>query len=186
MADDAAIMTALARGDAEALAAVARRLAVPVRAVATRIVGSGSADDVVQETLERVWRHAASYDDGRGTIEAWALRIARNVAIGHLRRERTRSGRTGELGAVLDLDRVADAGPEPAEIMERAAIAGAVRSAVRRLRPERRSALECVLAGHTLIAAADLLGLPEGTLKSRVRAAYADLRPDPSLIALVG
>ncbi|MCU1462709.1 MAG: hypothetical protein JWO37_2784, partial [Acidimicrobiales bacterium] len=67
----------------------------------------------------------------------------------------------------------------------RAAVAGAVRRAVRRLRPERRAALECVLAGHTLVGAADLLGLPEGTLKSRVRAAYADLRPDSTLIALV-
>ena len=37
-----------------------------------------------------------------------------------------------------------------------------------------------MLAGHTLISAADALGLPEGTLKSRVRAAYADLRPELS------
>jgi DNA-directed RNA polymerase specialized sigma24 family protein len=80
---------------------------------------------------------------------------------------------------------VPDAGTGPADLAERIALAGVVRRAVHRLRPERRAALECVLAGHTLVDAAELLGLPEGTLKSRVRAAYADLRPDPTLIALV-
>jgi RNA polymerase sigma-70 factor (ECF subfamily) len=185
MADDAALMAALAAGADGALDAVARRLAGPLRASATRIVGGAAADDVVQETLERVWRHASRFDAERGTLEAWALRIGRNVAIGYLRRERSRAFRAADSGAAIDLDRVADPVAGPADVAERAALAGAVRRAVHRLRPERRAALECVLAGHTLVAAADLLGLPEGTLKSRVRAAYADLRPDPTLIALV-
>jgi RNA polymerase sigma-70 factor (ECF subfamily) len=183
MADDAGLMAALAAGEDGALDAVARRLSSPLRALGTRIVGVTAADDVVQETLERVWRHASRFDPARGTLEAWALRIGRNVAIGHLRRDRSQS--SGAAAVPVDVERMADPGAGPADVAERAAVAGAVRRAVRRLRPERRAALECVLAGHTLVGAADLLGLPEGTLKSRVRAAYADLRPDSTLIALV-
>ena len=106
------------------------------------------------------------------------MRIARNAAIGHLRREQSRAGRAIDADALLA--RTADGDAGPAEVVERIAVAGAVRCAVHRLAPERRAALECVLAGHTLISAADALGLPEGTLKSRVRAAYADLRPELS------
>jgi DNA-directed RNA polymerase specialized sigma24 family protein len=51
-----------------------------------------------------------------------------------------------------------------------------VRRAVAGLDTHRREAVEHVLAGHTLVQAAGRLGVPEGTLKSRVRAAYADLR----------
>ena len=186
MANDAALMTALARGDDGALDVVARRLALPLRVLASRIVGPSTADDVVQESLERVWRHAASFDAEKGTLEAWALRIARNAAIGQLRRDRSRSTRAADPGVFPSLEVLADPGPGPGEVAERAALAGTVRRAVRRLRPERRAALECVLAGHTLVSAADMLGVPEGTLKSRVRAAHADLRPDPALVALVG
>ncbi len=180
MPGDAALMAALADGEEGALDVVAARLASPLRALATRIVGPTSSDDVVQETLERVWRHASRFDAERGTIEAWALRIGRNVAIGHLRRERRRGASLADVGVLIDLDRVADPTAGPADVADRAALARAVRRAV-----QRRAALECVLAGHTLVDAADLLGLPEGTLKSRVRAAHADLRPDPTLIALV-
>src|SRR5260221_6702602 len=185
MPGDAALMAALADGEEGALDVVAARLASPLRALATRIVGPTSSDDVVQETLERVWRHASRFDAERGTIEAWALRIGRNVAIGHLRRERRRGASLADVGVLIDLDRVADPTAGPADVADRAALARAVRRAVQRLRPEPRAALECVLAGPTLVHPADLLGLPQGTLKSRVRAAPADLPPDPTLIALV-
>jgi DNA-directed RNA polymerase specialized sigma24 family protein len=52
-----------------------------------------------------------------------------------------------------------------------------VRAAVARLPESRRRSVEQVLAGRTLVEAAYRLGVPEGTLKSRVRGAYAELRP---------
>ena len=184
MPDDVRLMGALAAGDGDALAEIAARLVPPLRSLAVRIVGVAAGDDVVQETLERVWRNASRFDAERGSLEGWALRIGRNVAIGHLRRERAGRNVSGS-GAVVDLDRIADHGAGPAEVAERSALADTVRLAVGRLRPERRAALECVLAGYTLVGAAHALGVPEGTLKSRVRAAHADLRPDPQLVALV-
>src|SRR5260221_926945 len=113
MPGDAALMAALADGEEGALDVVAARLASPLRALATRIVGPTSSDDVVQETLERVWRHASRFDAERGTIEAWALRIGRNVAIGNPRRERRRGAYMAAVGVLFELVRVEVPTPDP-------------------------------------------------------------------------
>src|SRR4051812_42693859 len=85
----AALMDAVAAGEGEALAAVFARLGPQVRALGRRIVGDAGADDVVQETFERLWRNASRFDPQRGSLDAWTLRIARNAALGQLRRART-------------------------------------------------------------------------------------------------
>jgi RNA polymerase sigma-70 factor, ECF subfamily len=173
--DDTAVMAAavlmseVAAGRGEALAALFARLGPQVRSVGRRIVGDAGADDVVQETFERVWRNAGTFDAARGTVDAWVLRIARNAALGQLRRTRTH----------LDLTSTpepadADAGPDDTVVL--IDLTTGVRRAVAALPHGRRVAVEHVLAGHTLVQTAGRLGLPEGTLKSRVRAAYADLR----------
>ena len=66
-------MAEVAAGSSEALATVYVRLGPSVRAVGRRIVGDAGADDVVQETFERVWRHAARFDRRRGSLDAWTL-----------------------------------------------------------------------------------------------------------------
>lgn len=162
-------MAEVAAGSGDALAAVYQRLGPPVRAVGRRIVGDAGADDVVQETFERVWRHAARFDRGRGSLDAWVLRIARNAALGQLRRVRPHV----DLAVVPE---PADAGSEPGDAVVLIDLTTGVRRAVAGLEDRRRAAVEHVLAGHTLVQTADHLGVPEGTLKSRVRAAYADLR----------
>ena len=86
---DSILMEALAAGSEEAMGVVYDRLAPGIHAQAVRLVGIASADDVVQDTFERVWRNAARYDARRGTLEAWAHRIARNVALGLLRKPTT-------------------------------------------------------------------------------------------------
>jgi RNA polymerase sigma-70 factor (ECF subfamily) len=177
-------MSALAAGSEEAMGVVYDRLAPGLHAQAVRLVGAVSADDVVQDTFERLWRNAARFDSQRGTLEAWAYRIGRNVALGLLRRART-PART---------DRLEPAGPGswppgpagpglwppgpagPAETAERHEVQVAVRRAVAGLSVERRAVVEHVLEGFTLVQTAHRLGVPEGTAKSRARAAYAELR----------
>jgi RNA polymerase sigma-70 factor (ECF subfamily) len=167
--DEAKLMVEVSAGSSDALAAVYGRLAPSVRAVGRRIVGDAAADDVVQETFERVWRHAAQFDTGRGTLDAWVLRIARNAALGQLRRTRNHV----DLGVVPE---PVDGGRAPDDAVVLIDLTTGVRRAVAGLTVTRRAAVEHVLAGHTLVQTADRLGVPEGTLKSRVRAAYADLR----------
>jgi RNA polymerase sigma-70 factor (ECF subfamily) len=162
-------MAEVAAGSSDALAAVFDRLGPSVRAVGRRIVGDGAADDVVQETFERVWRHAARFDRDRGSLDAWVLRIARNAALGQLRRTRNHV----DLAVVPEPADAAD-GPDDAVVL--IDLTSGVRRAVAGLNVSRRAAVEHVLAGHTLVQTAGHLGVPEGTLKSRVRAAYADLR----------
>lgn len=162
-------MAEVAAGSGDALATVYDRLGPSVRAVGRRIVGDAGADDVVQETFERVWRHAIRFDRRRGSLDAWVLRIARNAALGQLRRTRHH----------IDLAIVpepVDAGDGPADAVVLIDLTTGVRRAVAGLDARRRAAVEHVLAGHTLVQTAGHLGVPEGTLKSRVRAAYADLR----------
>jgi RNA polymerase sigma factor (sigma-70 family) len=162
-------MAEVAAGSNDALADVYARLGSSVRAVGRRIAGDASADDVMQETFERVWRHAARFDERRGSLDAWVLRIARNTAVGQLRRIRHHLDL-----AVVPEPADATSGPDDAVVL--IDLTTGVRRAVARLDDRRRAAVEQVLAGHTLVQTADRLGLPEGTLKSRVRAAYGDLR----------
>ena len=166
--EDSVLMDALAAGSEEAMGVVYDRLALGIHAQAVRLVGLASADDVVQDTFERVWRNAARFDARRGTLEAWAHRIARNVALGLLRRPAT--------PALTDRLEHADAAGGPAETAERHDVQAAVQSAIAELSRERRAVVEHVLDGFTLVQTAASLGVPEGTAKSRARAAYAELR----------
>ena len=165
---DSILMEALAAGSEEAMGVVYDRLAPGIHAQAVRLVGIASADDVVQDTFERVWRNAARYDARRGTLEAWAHRIARNVALGLLRKPTT--------PALTDRVERADVAGGPAETAERHDVQAAVQSAIADLSRERRAVVEHVLDGFTLVQTAARLGVPEGTAKSRARAAYAELR----------
>ena len=166
--EDEILMEALAAGSEEAMGVVYDRLAPGIHAQAVRLVGAASADDVVQDTFERVWRNAGRFDARRGTLEAWAHRIARNVALGLLRRRTT--------PASTERIERADAAGGPAETAERRDVQAAVQSAIGELSGDRRAVVEHVLDGFTLVQTAARLGVPEGTAKSRARAAYAELR----------
>jgi RNA polymerase sigma-70 factor, ECF subfamily len=166
--EDSLVMEALAAGSEDAMGVVYDRLAPGIHAHAVRLVGTVTADDVVQDTFERVWRNAARYDAQRGTLEAWAHRIARNVALGLLRRPPAPP-------FTERLER-ADVAGGPAETAERHDVQAAVQSAIAALSGERRAVMEHVLDGFTLVQTAARLGVPEGTAKSRARAAYAELR----------
>jgi RNA polymerase sigma factor (sigma-70 family) len=165
---DAILMAAVAAGSEEAMSEIYDRLVPGIHTVAVRVVGLASADDVVQDTFERLWRNAARFDARRGTLGAWANRIAHNVAVGHLRRVRPPL-------AFATFDQP-DLESGPADAVERREAQVAVRSAIAQLPAERRAVVEHVLAGCTLLQVAHRLGVPEGTAKSRARAAYADLR----------
>jgi RNA polymerase sigma-70 factor (ECF subfamily) len=154
--------------DEEAFGVAFERLACGVRAVGRGIVGDAAADDVVQETFARVWLHADRFDASRGTLEAWVFTIARNAAVGQLRRHRRHD--------VLSRE-VADPSPSPLEQVQQREARSLVRTAVASLPENRRRSVEQVLAGFTLTEAARRLGVPEGTLKSRVRGAYTEMRP---------
>ncbi|TYC22116.1 sigma-70 family RNA polymerase sigma factor [Micromonospora sp. MP36] len=157
---DAQLLRALHDEHADALFAHALRL---VNGDRTR------AEDLVQETLLRAWRHPESLDPARGSVRAWLFTTARNLAIDAWRR---RSSRVGEI--------YTDDLPEPSETVdetERAVEAWTVAEALNRLSPTHREVLvECFYQGRSVAEAAARLGVPPGTVKSRTHYALRSLR----------
>lgn len=127
------------------------------------------AEDLVQETLLRAWRHPASMDPAQGSVRAWLFTTARNLAIDAWRR---RSVRVAEV--------VTDQLPEPLPDVneaDRAVEAWTIAEALNRLSPAHREVLmECFYQGRSVAEAAVRLGVPPGTVKSRTHYALRALR----------
>jgi RNA polymerase sigma-70 factor, ECF subfamily len=127
---------------------------------------SGAAEDVVQETFVRAWRARDRFDGGLGTLRTWLFTIARRVVIDHAR---SRAIRRSE---PLPLDvAVAD------DAVEKAMVGWQVEEAMRRLRPEHRQVLvETYYRARSGREVAEELGIPEGTVRSRLFYALRTLR----------
>ncbi len=118
-------MARIAAGDPRAFRAVAEAHTPVLLAVVRRILGNAAdAEEVVQETLLRLWRHAARWDAGKGGIAGWLTRIACNLAVDRVRR--TAFWPLDEADDVADPQPSADMRIEEAETGSRvaAAIAG--------------------------------------------------------------
>jgi RNA polymerase sigma-70 factor (ECF subfamily) len=158
--DDEELLRALHREHGDALFAHALRLASGDRQ---------RAEDLVQETLLRAWKHPEALDPDRGSVRAWLFTTARHLAIDAWRR------RTARLGEV-----VTDTLPEPppeVDEADRAVEAWTVAEALGRLSAAHREVLvECFYRGRSVAEAAARLGVPPGTVKSRTHYALRSLR----------
>ncbi len=126
----------------------------------------GLAEEAVQETFVRAWRSRRHFDPGLGPLRAWLFAIERRVVIDLARR---RAARPTD---ILDTE-VAAAGDE----IEQAMAGWLVEEAIRRLRPEHRQVLVETYYGN--LSGRDLavrLGIPEGTVRSRLFYALRSLR----------
>ncbi len=126
------------------------------------------AEDLVQETLLRAWRHPEALNPDRGSVRAWLFTTARNLAIDSWSR---RSVRVGEV--------ITDTPPEPVsdDETERTVEAWLIAEALGRLSPVHREVLiECFYLGRSVAEAASRLGVPPGTVKSRTHYALRSLR----------
>jgi len=146
--------------------AVLRRLwdehAGPLLAFVLRLTGGdrGRAEDVVQETLLQAWRHPEVLEPERGPVRPWLLTVARRVAIDHYRARQARPTEVGDesLAGLITEDGIDEA-------LERWLVSDALAS----LAPAHREALlHTYYAGRTVSEAANVLGIPIGTVKSRV------------------
>jgi RNA polymerase sigma-70 factor (ECF subfamily) len=142
-------------------------------AVALRTTADpGRAQDAVQETLLRAWRHPDALDESRGDPRPWLLRTLRNVLIDEWR---SRSARPEVL--YEDVTQAGAGGPTVADHADAAAQSWIVGAALARLTPEHRAVLgECYYRGRSVGEAAAALGIPPGTVKSRTHYALRALR----------
>ena len=154
--EDLALSRRAAAGDSAAFAALVGRHERPLRAFLARMAGA-DADDVAQEAFIKAWRFAGQYD-GRARYSTWLTRIAWRCRLDQLRRQRT-----------VD--------EQDAPVAEMPSAAAEVGDMLARLNEAERAALVlCEGHGWTHLEAADLLGLPLGTLKSTVARAKAKCR----------
>lgn len=156
--------------EAELLRALHAEHGDALYAHAVRLCGGDRqrAEDLVQETLLRAWRHPEALDPERGSVRAWLFTTARHLAIDFWRR---RSVRVSEV--------VTDVVPEPPadDETDRAVEAWTVAEALARLSPAHREVLlECFYRGRSVAEAAARLGVPPGTVKSRTHYALRSLR----------
>jgi len=139
-----------------------------------RLTGDRSAaEDVVSETFLQAWRARERIDDGGGSLQPWLLGIATNIVRNHLRRLRRESGLLARLapgGHVLDF---AD---ELVGRVDDAATIARARAALRSLRTAEREVVAlCVWEGLDYASAAQALGIPVGTVRSRLSRARRKL-----------
>jgi RNA polymerase sigma-70 factor (ECF subfamily) len=128
------------------------------------------AEDVVQETMLRAWRKADLLNPKRGSIGGWLAKAATNIAVDHLRARRARPIEVGEAYA-------GHSGVSPRDHAEDTVNSVLVSGAVAKLDPRHRAVLhEVYFADRTCNEAAAVLGIPVGTVKSRLRHALSSLR----------
>jgi RNA polymerase sigma-70 factor (ECF subfamily) len=162
-------------GELRAFEAIFDRHAAVAFSLAYRMCGRRAmAEDVVQEAFLSVWRSGTRYDPARGSVRAWVLSAVHNRAIDAFRRESAR-----ERLNVADeglAERLPDVVRTDVEV-ERRDDARRVREALQTLPGEQRQVIELAYFGgfsHTQIA--DMLGLPAGTVKGRMRLGLGKLR----------
>ena len=187
VADDAAVahlvahlVARVAGGDEDALSGLYDRFGQPVYALCLRIVHDGpTAEELTQEVFMRLWRSAASFDETRGKVSTWLLRIAHNLALNEVRRRQSRPVVAPDADwerASADLaDPSVEGDPAPAAWMRERA--QTIRRALAELPAPQRQAIELAFYGglsQAEIAAA--LGDPLGTVKSRIRIGMQRLR----------
>lgn len=172
----AALIAAVAeRGDREAFEALFRHFAPRIKTFMRRSGASEQrADELAQEALLLVWSKAKLFDPDSAGAAAWIFTIARNLRIDALRRDkRTRTEDTGDIDPEFHIDEgpLPDAGVTAAEAEAR------VRSAMATLPEDQVRVIELSFfeeQAHAQIA--ETLGIPLGTVKSRLRLAMNRLR----------
>ncbi len=178
MQDECEVVRKVGAGDVRAFEALFARYHQPIRRHVRRVVRDpATAEDLTQEVFERVWTRAGQWN-GRGTFQGWLFRVATNLALNQLRSQRrhpqeplTRRG--VESGVPTDEPSEAwladPAAVDPSEAAERGVDRDRLRQLLTGLPEDKRRVLELVhIADMDLATVAEVLGIPVGTVKSRL------------------
>jgi RNA polymerase sigma-70 factor (ECF subfamily) len=175
----AALMQRVGLGDQAAFAdlydAVAGRVYGTVLAV---VRDPSQAEEVTQEVFVEVWRVAPRFDAARGSVGAWVATIAHRRAVDRVRSEQSARERADRVARQAEppRDEVADS---VVDDQQSAFDQARVRRALGRLTEAQRQSIELAyFSGYTYREVALVLGLPEGTIKTRIRDGMIRLRDE--------
>jgi RNA polymerase sigma factor (sigma-70 family) len=173
---DGELRDRLVAGEESALAELYDRFAPLVYGLAVRVTGNRvGAQDVTQEVFIQVWEHPSRFDPKRGSLRSWLGVITHRRAVDWVRREVAHQRIMASVADQADPDRTAPL-PGPADTVVAADTRAQVRLAVEALpKPQRDAVRLAYFEGYTYRQVAVMLGIPEGTAKSRVRLGLAAL-----------
>ncbi|HET6794525.1 MAG TPA: sigma-70 family RNA polymerase sigma factor [Acidimicrobiales bacterium] len=168
--EDGLLAARMAAGDEEALAEAFERFGALVYGLARRVTGDSSvAEDVVQEVFVALWKRPDRFDPERGSLRAYLGVQAHRRAVDAVRRDTRRSQRE-----VRQFDGGSCAGH--GDPLDAAMVTEVVKEAIGRLPAEQRRVVELTYyGGRSNREVASFLGIPEGTVKSRLRLAQSKL-----------
>jgi RNA polymerase sigma-70 factor, ECF subfamily len=172
---DQALMERIVNGDALAFEVLFDRHGGASFSLAYRMCGRRTmAEDIVQETFLSLWRRGGRYDRTKGSVRSWVLGALHNKAIEYFRHQTATAGRD-----VRDDDGIEQlVSPERTDAdAERRADANRVRGALDHIPNDQRRVIELAyFGGFTHSQIADMLELPAGTVKGRMRLGLVKLR----------
>lgn len=140
--------------------------------VISRIIADAAiAEDILQETFIKIWNSFSGYNAEKGRLFTWMVNVARNLAIDKIRsKDYKNQNKNQELeNHVVSIDEQRNTVFKP-ELL-------GIKDLVQTLKPDQKVILELVYyKGYTHVEAADELGIPLGTIKTRLRMAIQQLR----------
>ena len=171
---DEDLLSFVGQGDAEAFTTLYDRHGRAAFSLAYRVMGERqAAEDLVQDAFLKVWRSATSYRPERGSVRTWLLSIVRNRGIDQLRSHASRRRMQERIEASVPRSQPSEAFAETWRNSQR----DQVREAMNTLPPEQRKVLELAyFSGYTHVQASELLDVPLGTMKGRMRLGLKKMR----------
>ena len=171
---DEDLISVVEAGDAEAFATLYDRHSRAAFSLAHRMMGERqAAEDLAQDAFIKVWRGAASYRAERGSVRTWILSIVHNRGIDQLRSQASRRRTQDKIEASAPRSQPSEAFTETWRNSQR----DQVREALNTLPQGQLKILELAyFSGYTHVEIADLMGLPLGTVKGRMRLGLKKIR----------
>jgi RNA polymerase sigma-70 factor, ECF subfamily len=172
---DEELMRLVAYGDPRAFEVLFDRHGGAAFSLAYRVTGDrAAAEDVAQEAFLSIWRSRMRYDPARGSVRTWVLGIVHHRSIDSLRRGAAYERRRSSFEGVEHTHEAAERTDVEAARREEAR---SVRSALDTLPDDQRRTLELAyFGGFSQSQIAELLGMPVGTVKGRMRLGLEKLR----------
>jgi len=171
---DEDLISLVEAADAEAFATLYDRHSRAAFSLAYRMMGERqAAEDLAQDAFLKVWRGASSYRAERGSVRTWILSIVHNRGIDQIRSQASRRRTQEKIEASAPRSQPSEAFAETLRNSQR----DQVREALNTLPPEQLKILELAyFSGYTHVEISELLGLPLGTVKGRMRLGLKKIR----------
>lgn len=166
------LVTLLQKQDQQAFSYLYDNYAAALNGIIYRMVENRElAEDILQEAFLKIWNNFSSYDNGKGRLFTWMLNITRNLTIDTLRSKgyKKQSKISGDENTVSNLT-------DDGRVSERFDTMG-IRKKLVDLKPEQRNIIDLAyFGGFTQDEISKQMGIPLGTVKTRMRSAIMELR----------